>query len=96
VSPEQLWKAVERSVPAHWRVEEREPGRMLKLRADRKGAGERWLEMRITPEGNGSRYEQQAIFYPRGLLGRVYWYAGRPLQAVTMDRRVRKVTAAVS
>ena len=96
VSPEQLWKAVERSIPAHWRVEEREPGRMLKLRADRKGAGERWLEMRITPEGNGSRYEQQAIFYPRGLLGRVYWYAGRPLQAVAMDRRVRKVTAAVS
>ena len=96
VSPEQLWKAVERSIPAHWRVEEREPGKMLKLRADRKGAGERWLEMRITPEGNGSRYEQQAIFYPRGLLGRVYWYAGRPLQAVAMDRRVRKVTAAVS
>jgi hypothetical protein len=52
--------------------------------------------MRITPEGNGSRYEQRAIFYPRGLLGRAYWYAGRPLQAVALDRRVRKVTSAVS
>jgi len=92
---EQLWKAVETSVPKHWRVEEREVGKVLKLRADRRGTGERWLEMRITPEGNGSRYEQRAIFYPRGLLGRVYWYAGRPVQAVALDRRVRRVTAAV-
>ena len=96
VSPEQLWKAVEGSVPAHWRVEEREAGRVLKLRADRRAAGDRWLEMRITPEGNGSRYEQRAIFYPRGLLGRAYWYGLRPLQSVALDRRVRRVTAAVS
>ena len=95
-TPEQLWKAVENSVPDHWRVEEREQGRVLKLHAERKAAGDRWLEMRITPEGNGSRYEQRAIFYPRGLLGRVYWYAGRPLQAVALDRRVKKVTSEVS
>jgi hypothetical protein len=51
--------------------------------------------MRVSPEGNGSRYEQQAIFYPRGLLGRVYWFAGRPVQAMVLDRRVRRVTSAV-
>jgi hypothetical protein len=51
--------------------------------------------VRITPEGSGSRYEQRAIFYPRGLVGRAYWYAGRPLQAVALDRRVKKVTSAV-
>jgi hypothetical protein len=90
-----LWKAVESSLPGHWKVEEREPGR-LKLRSARSTPGDRWLEVRITPEGNGSRYEQRAIFYPRGLLGRAYWYAGRPLQAMALDRRVRKVTAAVS
>ena len=95
-NPEQLWKAVEQSVPAHWRVEERDPGRALKLRAERRGPGDRWLEMRVTPEGNGSRYEQQAIFYPRGLVGRLYWFAGRPLQAVALDRRVRRITSAVS
>lgn len=94
-SPEQLWKAVERSIPRHWKVEEREPGQVLKLHSDRRAAGDRWLEMRISPDGKGSRYEQRAIFYPRGLLGRVYWYAGRPLQAVALDRRVKKVTAAV-
>jgi uncharacterized protein YbjT (DUF2867 family) len=93
-TPEQLWTAVESSVPGRWRVEEREPGRVLKLRADRRGPGDRWLEMRITPEGGGSRYEQRAIFYPRGLAGRVYWIVGRPLQARVLDRRVKKVTSA--
>ncbi|MGI9164574.1 MAG: DUF2867 domain-containing protein [Mycobacterium sp.] len=93
-TPDQLWKAVEGSAPKHWRVEERAPGR-LKLRAERRGPGDRWLEMRVTPEGAGSRYEQQAIFYPRGLLGRLYWFAGRPLQAFALDRRVKKVTSAV-
>ena len=94
VSAEQIWKAVERSTPRRWRVEEREPGRLLKLRAERRGPGERWLEMRVTPEGSGSRYEQRVVFYPRGLLGRVYWFAGRPIQAVRLDRRVRRVTSA--
>ena len=92
-SPERLWKAVESSVPKHWRIEEREPGQVLKLRAERRGPGERWLEMTVTPEGNGSRYEQRAIFYPRGLVGRLYWFAGRPLQALALDRRVRRVTS---
>lgn len=95
-TPEQLWKAVESSVPRHWRVEQREAGQVLKLRAERRGPGDRWLEMRVTPEGNGSRYEQRAIFYPRGLVGRLYWVAGRPLEAMVLDRRVKRVTSAVS
>ena len=95
-TPEQLWKAVESSVPRHWRVEQREAGQVLKLRAERRGPGDRWLEMRVTPEGNGSRYEQRAIFYPRGLVGRLYWVAGRPLEAMALDRRVKRVTSAVS
>ena len=93
-TPDQLWKAVERSLPEHWRVEEREPG-LLKLRSSHSGAGDRWLEVRVTPEGGGSRYEQRAIFYPRGLVGRLYWHAARPLQAVALDRRVKRVMSAV-
>lgn len=92
-SPEQLWKAIQNSLPKHWQIEERQSDR-LKLRSARRGPGDRWLEMRVTPEGHGSRYEQRAIFYPRGLLGRLYWYAGRPLQAVGLDRRVKRVTSA--
>ena len=95
-SPEQLWRAVESSVPPGWRVEERESGHVLKLRAANRGPGDRWLEMRVTPDGVGSRYEQRAIFYPRGLLGRLYWFAGRPLQAMALDRRVRRVTSTVA
>ena len=95
-SPEQLWKAAERTVPAGWRVSERGPGLVLKLRAERRAPGDRWLEMRVTPEGTGSRYEQRAIFYPRGLLGRAYWHVGRPWQAVALDRRVRRVTSAIT
>lgn len=93
-SPDRLWKAVERSAPDRWTVEEREPGKVLRLRAANTAPGDRWLEMRITPEGDGSRYEQRAIFYPRGLLGRLYWYAGRPVQAMRLDARVRRVTTA--
>ncbi len=93
-SPQRLWKAIESSVPKHWQVEECEPDRVLKLRARRRGAGESWLEMRVTPEGSGSYYEQQAIFYPRGLLGRMYWIARRPLQTLALAARVRRVTAA--
>ncbi|NBP85473.1 MAG: DUF2867 domain-containing protein [Mycobacteriaceae bacterium] len=69
---------------------------LLKLRAANRGPGDRWLEMRVTPDGVGSRYEQRAIFYPRGLLGRLYWFAGRPLQAMALDRRVRRVTSTVA
>ncbi len=93
-SPEQLWKAVEGSIPDRWQVEEHEPGSLVRLRAQNGGPGERWLEMRVVPEGSGSRYEQRTIFYPRGLLGRVYWLAGRPVQAIASDARVRRVTAA--
>ncbi|AQT81714.1 nucleoside-diphosphate sugar epimerase [Mycolicibacterium litorale] len=95
-SPDRLWRAVESSVPQHWSVEDREPGAVLRLRAENRAPGDRWLEMRVTPEDGGSRYEQRAIFYPRGLLGRLYWYAGRPVQAIALDARVRKVTAAAS
>ena len=95
-TPEQLWKAVEGNVPDGWKVMESEPGRKLKLRADPRGPGSRWLEIRVTPEGSGSKYEQRAIFYPRGLLGRLYWHAGRPLQGRALDRQVRTVTSSVS
>ncbi len=93
-NPEQLWKAVESSVPRHWHVEDRDPGRVLKLRADRHAPGERWLEMKVTAEGAGSRYEQRATFYPRGLPGRAYWIAGWPLRALALSAQVRRVTAA--
>ena len=82
-----------RSVPPGWQVAEREPGRVLRLHANRPGPGDRWLEMRVSPEGSGSRYEQRAIFYPRGLPGRLYWHAVKPVRGIALKRRVRRVTS---
>ncbi|KDE99200.1 hypothetical protein Y900_009625 [Mycolicibacterium aromaticivorans JS19b1 = JCM 16368] len=93
-SPAQLWEAVEHSVPEHWHVESRDEGVLLRLRADRRSPGVRWLEMRVAPDRGGSRYEQRAIFYPRGLLGRLYWLAGRPLHAAALGAQLRKVSEA--
>ena len=93
-SPDQLWAAVQANAPRGWQVDSREPGTVLRLRADNRGPGVRWLEMRVTPEGGGSRYEQRSIFYPRGLLGRIYWYAARPAQVAGLRAQLRKVTDA--
>jgi uncharacterized protein YbjT (DUF2867 family) len=56
-----------------WRVEDVEPGRLLRLRAEMRLPGDAWLEWRVEPAPGGSRLEQRAVFRPRGLLGRVYW-----------------------
>ena len=92
-SPQQVWDAVRHNAPAGWQVESCDEGALLRLRAQDRGLGTRCLEMRVAPERGGSRYEQREMFYPRGLLGRLYWYAGRPLQALTLGARLRKVTA---
>jgi hypothetical protein len=65
-----------------WRVEEIEPDRYLRLRAEMRLPGEAWLEFRIEPDGDGSRLEQRARFSPRGLWGRVYWYSLLPFHAI--------------
>lgn len=60
-----------------FRVEEYEPPRLLRLRAEMKVPGQAWLEWRIEPgpDGTGSVLAQLARFHPRGLAGRIYWGA---------------------
>ena len=64
-----------------WRVEERLPPRLLRLRAEMKNPGLAWLEFTITPDGNGSHLRQRAVFLPRGLAGQAYWWAVAPFHA---------------
>ena len=45
---------------------------MLRLRAEMKVPGLAWLELQASPDGDGSRYDQRAVFFPRGLAGRLY------------------------
>lgn len=61
-----------------WRVEALEPGRLLRLRAEMRVPGDAWLEWSITPETSGVLFVQRAVFRPRGLFGRVYWYSVAP------------------
>ncbi len=77
-----------------WRVEAVEPGRSLRLRAEMKVPGLAWLEMRALPEGDGSRYEQRAVFFPRGLAGRLYWLAVLPFHGFVFRGMANRITAA--
>jgi uncharacterized protein YbjT (DUF2867 family) len=66
-----------------WRVEAIEPDQLLRLRAEMRLPGVASLEWRIepAPDADGHprcRIHQTAIFVPRGLWGRVYWYAVAP------------------
>lgn len=62
-----------------WRVEEIEPGRLLRLRAEMRLPGLAWLEMSVDRDPGGrTRYRQRALFHPRGLLGHAYWWAVSP------------------
>lgn len=77
-----------------WRVEALEPGRMLRLRAEMKVPGLAWLELRASPDGDGSRYDQRAVFFPRGLAGRVYWFAVLPFHGFIFAGMASRITAA--
>ena len=61
-----------------WRVEALEAPRLVRLRAEMRLPGDAWLEWSIEPVADGSRLVQRALFRPRGLLGRAYWYAVAP------------------
>jgi hypothetical protein len=40
--------------------------------------GDAWIEWSIAPEPQGASLVQRALFRPRGLLGRAYWYCVAP------------------
>ncbi len=75
-----------------WRVEAIEPGELLRLRAEMKVPGLAWLEMRVTPDAAGSRYDQRAVFFPRGLAGRLYWLAVLPFHGFIFRGMANRIT----
>lgn len=79
-----------------WRVEALVPDRLVRLRAEMKVPGEAWLEWTIEPDGErgGARLTQRARFHPRGVLGRLYWYALLPIHGVIFSRLARRLVAA--
>ena len=76
-----------------WRVEHIEPGRQLRLRAEMLVPGEAWLELTAEPDGDGTRYRQRAIYFPRGLFGKLYWWGVWPFHGLIFPSMARNILA---
>jgi len=77
-----------------WRVEERQPPHLLRLRAEMKMPGLAWLEFVIDPrDDGGSILRQRAVFYPRGLTGHGYWWSVAPFHRFVFPGMARHVVA---
>jgi uncharacterized protein YbjT (DUF2867 family) len=76
-----------------WRVEAIDRGSFLRLRAEMRVPGRAWLEMAAEPDGAGSRYRQRAVFFPKGLAGRLYWWSIVPIHGVIFAGMANRITA---
>lgn len=77
-----------------WRVEALEPPNLLRLRAEMLTPGDAWLEWRIDADGSGAVLRQKALFHPRGLWGRAYWYGLIPFHALIFKRLCQRLARA--
>ncbi|GIH92700.1 SDR family oxidoreductase [Planobispora siamensis] len=89
-----------------WRVEEIEPGRLLRLRAEMRLPGLAWLELSVCPQDGSDRpaspggaparsvYRQRALFHPHGLLGHAYWWSIAPFHNLIFGRMPRNIARA--
>jgi uncharacterized protein YbjT (DUF2867 family) len=77
-----------------WRVEEVQPPRLLRLRAEMRLPGLAWLEMRVDRDAEGRTvFRQRAVFHPHGLAGHVYWWGVSPFHALVFGGMARKIAA---
>lgn len=83
-----------RNSATRWSIAESVPGSKLRLRSEARAPGQAWLEVTtaLGPDGAGE-YTQRAIFYPRGIPGRLYWYLFRPLHMAQLKALARQVVA---
>ncbi|MEU8794913.1 SDR family oxidoreductase [Streptomyces sp. NPDC048643] len=80
-----------------WRVEEIEPGHLLRLRAEMRLPGLAWLEMYAEKDDDGrTRYHQRALFHPHGLLGHMYWWSVSPFHSVVFGGMARNIAKAAA
>jgi uncharacterized protein YbjT (DUF2867 family) len=74
-----------------WRVEEIDPGRLLRLRAEMLLPGRAWLEMSVGHSEAATLYQQRAVFLPRGLSGHLYWRMISPFHALIFGGMARNI-----
>jgi len=73
-----------------WTIEDIGPDRLL-LKAEMKVPGEAWVEFRVVDADSGSELRQSAYFRPRGLLGRLYWWALWPFHISIFNLMARRL-----
>ncbi len=76
-----------------WRVTGVEPGRRLQLSAEMRLPGDAWLEWSVEPVRDHRLLRQTAYFRPRGLTGRLYWYALLPFHHFIFGNMARRIAA---
>lgn len=67
------------------------PSKRLLLYAEMKLPGEAWLEFKTIKEDQKTYLLQTATFRPRGLWGRIYWYALMPFHLFIFRNMARKI-----
>jgi len=70
-----------------WRVADVVEDERLLLYAQMKLPGDGWLEFKIEE----NRLIQSAYFFPKGLLGRIYWYALIPLHYLVFTNMIESI-----
>lgn len=69
-----------------WRVEELDPPRLMRLRAEMKMPGKGWLQYKAEPHPDGgTRLIQTAFFDSKGLFGLMYWYSIYPIHGLVFS-----------
>lgn len=78
-----------------WRVERIRRPLLLRLRAEMRAPGGAWLEWRLEPRAaNRTRLHQRAIFFPKGLAGRIYWNSLRPFHGIIFTGMLNNIAVA--
>lgn len=77
-----------------WRVVAIEPGQSMQLHAEMRLPGEAWLDFEANAVSRGSVLVQRAVFVPRGLFGRLYWWILFPFHAAIFRRMATKIASA--
>jgi uncharacterized protein YbjT (DUF2867 family) len=80
-----------------WRVEEIDPEKLLRLRAEMRLPGLAWLDFTVSTNDIGKTVlGQRATFYPRGLAGHVYWYAVLPFHGIVFGNMINNMAKAAN
>jgi hypothetical protein len=66
----------------------------IRLRAEMRLPGHAWLEWEVESGAAQTVVSQRALFVPRGLLGRIYWYALLPAHIPIFGKMLSGIVAA--